>query len=176
MWLLLIVALPEEDVASKDKPNFQMMNQTEVLLALWLEARTRLTNQLPNIRETDLLKRLHPQSNCIGFLLKHIGEVEQLFARNVFGLDIKASIETLGAGRDKGQYTKLVELTAYLNESLISLQQAIQNVDALEWNEEISTKEFGTRTKAAALGRIVSHTAYHAGQIGIILKYGQPNT
>lgn len=151
------------------------MNQTEVLHALWLEARTRLSNQLPNIKETDLLKRLHPQSNCIGFLLKHIGEVEQLFARNVFGLSIKGSIETLGVGKDLGQYTNLVELTDYLDESFVYLQQAIQIIDAQEWDEEITTKEFGTRTKAAALGRIVSHTSYHAGQIGIILKYGQPN-
>lgn len=152
------------------------MNQTDVLLALWLEARTRLSNQLPNIKETDLLKRLHPQSNCIGFLLKHIGEVEQLFARNVFGLDIKGSIETLGIGKDKGQYTDLDELKRYLDESFLYLQQAIQTVDALEWNEEITTKEFGTKTKAAALGRIVPHTAYHAGQIGIIVKYGKPNS
>lgn len=151
------------------------MNQTEVLLALWLEARTRLSNQLPAIQETDLLKRLHPQSNCLGFLLKHIGEVEQLFARNVFGLDIKGSIETLGIGKDKGQYTNLGELTAYLDESFGFLQQSIQTIAAEEWDEEITTKEFGTRTKAAALGRIVSHTAYHAGQIGIILKYGQLN-
>ncbi|MFN3530884.1 MAG: damage-inducible protein DinB, partial [Bacteroidia bacterium] len=33
-------------------------------------------------------------------------------------------------------------------------------------------KEFGTKTKAEAFGRIVSHTAYHAGQLAIINKYG----
>lgn len=150
-----------------------IMNQTEVLLALWAEARTRLTNQLPAIQDADLLKRLHPQSNCIGFLLKHIGEVEQLFARNVFGLDIKGSVETLGTGKDKGQYTNSAELLSYLNESHIFLEQAINNVLPDEWHQEIETKEFGKRTKAQALGRITSHTAYHAGQIGIILKYGQ---
>lgn len=149
------------------------MNQTEVLLQLWLEARTRLSNQFPGIRETDLLKRLHPQSNSIGFLLKHIGEVEQLFARNVFGLDIRSSIETLGVGKDKSQYTNLTELLAYLEESKGFLEQAINNVKPDEWPQEVTTKEFGTRTKAAALGRITSHTAYHAGQIGIIVKYGQ---
>jgi uncharacterized damage-inducible protein DinB len=37
----------------------------------------------------------------------------------------------------------------------------------------ITTKEFGTKTKAEALGRIVSHTAYHAGQIALICKYGK---
>lgn len=149
------------------------MNQTQVLYNLWLEARTRLSNQFPGIQETDLLKRLHPQSNSIGFLLKHIGEVEQLFARNVFGLDIRASIETLGVGKDKSQYIHLQELISYLDESKKHLEEAILKIGPDNWNEEITTKEFGTRTKAAALGRITSHTAYHAGQIGIILKYGQ---
>jgi hypothetical protein len=37
----------------------------------------------------------------------------------------------------------------------------------------ITTKEFGTKTKAEAFGRIVSHTAYHSGQIAILLKYGR---
>nr|WP_240961729.1 DinB family protein [Nonlabens sp. Ci31] len=32
------------------------------------------------------------------------------------------------------------------------------------------TKEFGTKTKAQALGHIVSHTAYHAGQLAMLLK------
>jgi hypothetical protein len=41
------------------------------------------------------------------------------------------------------------------------------------WSDVITTKEFGTKTKAEALGRIVSHTAYHAGQIAIIYKYGK---
>ncbi len=149
------------------------MNQTEAILELWLESRTRLTNQFAQITAADLLKRLHPQSNSIGFLLKHIGEVEQLFARNVFGLDIKGTVETLGVGKDKSQYTNLEELLAYLANSHTYLEQAINNVLPDEWNEEITTKEFGTRTKAQAIGRITSHTAYHAGQIGIILKYGK---
>jgi len=148
------------------------MNQTQAILELWLESRTRLTNQFTQLNESDLLKRLHPQSNCVGFLLKHIGEVEQLFARNVFGLDIKGSIETIGVGKDKGQFTNLQELLDYLEESKVNLEQAINKVLPDGWQEEITTKEFGTRTKAQAIGRITSHTAYHAGQIGIIVKYG----
>ena len=148
------------------------MNQTQAILELWLESRTRLTNQFNQLKESDLLKILHPQSNCVGFLLKHIGEVEQLFARNVFGLDIKGSIETIGVGKDKGQFTNLQELLDYLEESKVNLEQAINKVLPDGWQEEITTKEFGTRTKAQAIGRITSHTAYHAGQIGIIVKYG----
>lgn len=148
------------------------MNQTQAILEIWQESRTRLTNQFTQLNESDLLKRLHPQSNCVGFLLKHIGEVEQLFARNVFGLDIKGSIETIGVGKDKGQFTNLQELLDYLEESKVNLEQAINKVLPDGWQEEITTKEFGTRTKAQAIGRITSHTAYHAGQISIIVKYG----
>lgn len=43
-----------------------------------------------------------------------------------------------------------------------------------DWESTITTKEFGTKTKAEAFGRIVSHTAYHAGQLAIINKYGTP--
>ena len=36
----------------------------------------------------------------------------------------------------------------------------------------IGTKEFGKKTKAEALDRIVTHTAYHAGQLVMVVKYG----
>ena len=87
-------------------------------------------------------------------------------------MDIKGTIETLGVGKDKGQYNNLEALLDYLKESKVNLEQAINQVLPDGWQEEITTKEFGTRTKAQAIGRITSHTAYHAGQIGIILKYG----
>jgi len=41
------------------------------------------------------------------------------------------------------------------------------------WDELIETKEFGKKSKAEALGRIVTHTAYHAGQLALVLKYGK---
>lgn len=45
---------------------------------------------------------------------------------------------------------------------------------ALElWESTISTTGFRTKTKAEAWGRIVSHTACHAGQLAIINKYGK---
>jgi len=41
-----------------------------------------------------------------------------------------------------------------------------------DWDESIETKEFGKKTKSEAFGRILTHTAYHAGQLALILKYG----
>jgi hypothetical protein len=53
------------------------------------------------------------------------------------------------------------------------LGKAIENQPNNVWEETVTTKEFGTKTRAEALGRITTHTTYHAGQLGIILKYGK---
>lgn len=145
---------------------------TQELIKMFKMGRTRLTNQLPNIKETDLVKKLHPNSNSIGFLMQHIAEVEQLFARNVFGLEIKVTMQTVGKTiQDTGKFTNLNSEIELLNLSANVLEQAILKQSANDWQSNITTVEFGTVTKAEALARIISHTAYHAGQIGLILKY-----
>lgn len=50
------------------------------------------------------------------------------------------------------------------------LEKAIKNQE--DWDAVTKTKEFGKKTKAEALGRITTHTTYHAGQFAIILKHG----
>lgn len=145
---------------------------TSALLSMFRMARTRLTNQLPNIEEEDLSKKLHPESNSIGFLLRHIGEVEQLFAKNVFGLDIKVTANTVGKTiHDTGKFTNLQELLAHLDTAAQVLEKAILSQADSDWQAEITTAEFGTVTKAEALARIISHSAYHAGQVALVLKY-----
>lgn len=146
---------------------------TQQLLQLFRMGRTRLSNQFPNIQEKDLLKKLHPDSNSIGFLLRHISDVEYLFAKNVFGLDVKVKTFTVGIGlHDSGKFTVLEEEIKALSASAATLEQAILMQKEEDWEKSITTAQFGTITKTEALARIVSHTAYHAGQIGLILKYG----
>jgi len=150
---------------------------TTQLLQLFKMGRTRLTNQLPSIVEEDLVKKFHPNSNSIGFLLQHIAEVEQLFAKNVFGLDIKVTMQTVGKTiHDTGKFTDLNAELKLLEQSAAVLEQAILKQDESNWNKNITTAEFGTVTKAEALARIVSHTAYHAGQIALIKKYAVVRT
>lgn len=145
---------------------------TQELLQMFKMGRTRLTNQLPNIKESDLTKKLHPNANSIGFLLQHIGEVEHLFAKNVFGLDIKVTMQTVGKTiHDTGKFTDLDAELKLLEQSAAVLEQAILKQTDDDWGKQITTAEFGTVTKAEALARIVSHTAYHAGQIALIKKY-----
>tara|TARA_R110002051_G_scaffold91205_3_gene160299 strand:+ start:63657 stop:64118 length:462 start_codon:yes stop_codon:yes gene_type:complete len=150
-----------------------MGTQSDQLLALWEEARTRLEDKLKDITTEDLKKKLVPSPNSLGFLLRHIAEVELLFAKNVFGAkDTKIIAKTIIAQRDTGEWKELSELLNILNRSRETLRSIILNQPDKDWNMEINTTEFGTKTKAQALGRIISHTAYHAGQIGIIIKYG----
>ena len=138
---------------------------------LWKEGRTRFSKLLDNIQETDLTKHLGKSPNSAGFLIRHIAEVELLFSKNVFGLpDVKIVAKTLIAGRDTGEWTNLAELLSFQKYAFETLGNAIS--EQYNWNEIIESKEFGRKTKAEALGRITTHTAYHAGQLAIILKYG----
>jgi len=150
-----------------------MENKTQTLLKLWLEARTRFSKQLEALTESDLRKKLGNSPNTVGFLMRHIGDVELLFAKNVFGDNsVKVTAKTVIAKTDTGEWTHLDELQAYVTTSKYKLQAIVTQQTDTDWESSISTKEFGTKTKAEAFGRIISHTTYHAGQMAIILKYG----
>ena len=150
-----------------------MDTRTTSLLALWAEGRTRFTNLLVNLTEADLPKKLAPGPNSIGFLVRHIGDVEMLFAKNVFKLEgVQVHASTVAKGHDTGEWTDLAALKTYVQESADTLRRAIEATNDADWDTVIETKEFGKKAKAEALGRIVTHTAYHAGQIGMVVKYG----
>ena len=150
-----------------------MTTKTSLLLALWEEAHTRLEDKTNLITAQDLVKKLSPSPNSIGFLMRHIAEVELLFAKNVFGAkDTKIIAKTVIAKHDTGEWTDIKALKELLTTATSVLKAIIHKQTDADWDTVIETKEFGAKTKAQALGRITSHTAYHAGQIGIILKYG----
>jgi uncharacterized damage-inducible protein DinB len=150
-----------------------MKTKTEILLELWIEARTRFSNQLESISAEDLGKKLGGCPNSVGFLIRHIGDVELLFAKNVFGdQTVKVTAKTVIDKRDTGEWTDLEALKTYVTESFEKLKSIVEKQTDEDWEMTISTKEFGDKTKAEAFGRIVSHTTYHAGQLAIINKYG----
>ncbi len=150
-----------------------MKNKTDILLELWIESRTRFANQLDTLTETDLQKKLGNSPNSVGFLIRHIGDVELLFAKNVFGDNaVKVIAKTVIEKKDTGEWTDLETLKNYVAESFEKLKSIVEKQTDADWEATIATKKFGTKTKAEAFGRIVSHTAYHAGQMAIINKYG----
>lgn len=150
------------------------MPTTNSLLSTWAEARTRFTNLLADIAEPQLTQKLPNTMNSAGFLIRHIADVELLFSKNVFGTDtLKVHAKTVIAKADTGEWTNLVELLEYQQHAFDNLKAAIANQADADWETTITTKEFGTKTKAEAIGRIISHTTYHAGQLALALKYGK---
>lgn len=150
------------------------MVTTRYFYTAFKEARTRLTLVIDRLQPEDVLKRLEPCPNSVGFLLRHIGDVELLFAKNVFkNEEVQVRAKTLIDQKDSGEWTDLADLKNYVQTSFEILVHTIAQQDDDSWDEELSTKEFGTKTKAEALGRIISHTAYHAGQLAIVQKYGK---
>jgi uncharacterized damage-inducible protein DinB len=149
------------------------MATTQAYLQTWIEARTRFSNLLKEIKEEDLKKKLANTKNSAGFLIRHIGDVELLFAKNVFGAsETKVQAKTVIAQHDTGEWTTLNELLQYQQYAFDNLKAIIEKQTDEDWQQTITTKEFGTKTKAEAIGRIISHTAYHAGQLSLTLKYG----
>jgi uncharacterized damage-inducible protein DinB len=150
------------------------MTTTTLFYDAYTEARTRLDLVVQLIHENDLAKKLGASPNSCGFLMRHIGDVELLFSKNVFkihGVEVKA--QTVIDRKDTGVWNNHVELRSYLDHSFNTVLKAIALQDDQEWTAVIETKEFGKKTKAEAFGRIVSHTAYHAGQLAMIQKYGK---
>jgi uncharacterized damage-inducible protein DinB len=148
------------------------MTITQACLQTWIEARTRFSNLLPSLAEEELTKRLVNTKNSAGFLIRHIADVELLFAKNVFGsTEIKVQAKTVIAQHDTGEWTNLHELLDYQQYAFDNLKAIIEKQTDEDWQQAITTKEFGAKTKAEALGRIISHSAYHAGQLSLALKY-----
>ena len=149
------------------------MTTTQAYLQTWAEARTRFSNLLTDLTEEDLAKKLVNTQNSAGFLIRHIADVELLFAKNVFGsTDVKVFARTVSTKHDSGEWTNLKELLEYQQYDFDCLKGIIEKQSDENWQQTVTTKEFGTKTKAEAIGRIVSHTAYHAGQLSLTLKYG----
>ena len=149
------------------------MTITQAYLQTWSEARTLFSDQLKNLSDSDMKKKLGNSPNSIGFLIRHLADVELLFAKNVFGQkDINVHAQTLIDKKDLGEWTQYSSLLEYQQYAFIQLEKAIASQSDSDWEVEIFTQEFGTKSKAQALGRIISHTAYHAGQLAIVKKYG----
>lgn len=146
---------------------------TSQMLQLWEEGRTRFSQLLGKLTEADLQKKLGNAPNSAGFLLRHIADVELLFAKNVFGAkEVEVHAKTVIAQKDTGEWTGLAALIDYQSAAYNALRAAILSQTDSDWEEMVTTKEWGTKTKAEALGRIISHTTYHAGQLAMIIKYG----
>lgn len=156
------------------------MYTTELLYHLWQESRHNFSNQLSKITELGdsskaiiLTKRLGNSPKSVGFLIRHIADVELLYSKNVFGqYDLIVYAQTFIELSDTEEWTDWAELLDYQKQAYDNLKKGILAQTDYDWGITITRREFGTKTKAEALGRVISHTAYHAGQLEKILTYG----
>lgn len=149
-----------------------MDSLTERYVAMYTQGRTRLTTWLDDVDDDDLSRRLHDDSNTLAWMLQHIGEVELLFAKNIFEHEIDVKAHTIGPNAGKReQFGSAQDLRALLDRSGRELHAAIAAQDDDAWTREV-TADFGTLPLQEALARIITHTSYHAGQAHLTLKYG----
>lgn len=94
-----------------------------------------------------------------------------LFVKNVFGEHVEVKAKTLIAQHDTGEWTDLDALLSFVSQSAGALESVISKQTDQDWQREVVTREFGRKTLAESLGRIISHTAHHGGQMAVILKY-----
>ena len=93
---------------------YAFMQSYQHLISLWEEGRTRFTKLLTDIQEDELKKTLAPSPNSAGFLIRHIGDVELLFAKNVFKhTEIQVHAKTVIDQKDSGEWINLSELIRY---------------------------------------------------------------
>ncbi|MED4752671.1 DinB family protein [Brevibacillus choshinensis] len=143
------------------------------LLPALQTARSRYTDVLANLDEKELVWKLAPGSNSVGFLIRHIAEVEYRFCSMFFGRPIPESVEltTIGKVKDEGIYTDLASLHTFREASFAYLLESLAALPEEAWDIPCEAP-IATITPRQALGRLIYHNGYHAGQIGLIRKYG----
>jgi uncharacterized damage-inducible protein DinB len=145
----------------------------KMLLPSLQMARKRYLDAIVNLEARELSWRFAPESNSIGFLVRHIAEVEYRFCSMFFGQPIpqEVTIATIGPVKDEGQFTDLHSLLAFQEASYGYLLQSLRALPEEKWDVPVEAP-IGVMTPREALGRLIYHTGYHAGQIGLIRKYG----
>lgn len=63
-------------MAVNPKSDYETINNDPLLLSLWRRARKRFSDHLGGVGERDLTKKLPGTQNSVGFLIRHVAEVE----------------------------------------------------------------------------------------------------
>jgi hypothetical protein len=72
-------------------------------------------------------KEIRSAPNSAGFLIRHIADVELLFAKNVFGVaDVQVHAKTVIAKKDTGEWSNLQELLQYQQMAFETLRKALR--------------------------------------------------
>lgn len=140
---------------------------------LWKISRMRFENLKKNITEEQLGFRVHPESNSVGFLLRHIAEVELMLGKSVFGFDVSFVPQTFGKKyTDNELFSNLNELLDFLTLSYEKVLNEISKISDEDCDKIVKTP-VGEFPLSDAISMLTTHSNYHIGQIGLIMKYGK---
>lgn len=147
-----------------------MFEQT--LLPGFQTARSRYMDTMNGLEATQLTWKLAPGSNSIGFLIRHLAEVEYRFSQMFFQTPLPedVTLATIGPVKDEGIYTELEPLLRFRDQAYQHLLHALQSLPEKDWDIPCEAP-IGKLTPREALGRLTYHMGYHTGQIGLIRKY-----
>lgn len=89
-----------------------------------------------------------------------------------FGTDVGHFEQgTIPPGKpDLSQYNQLEPLLELHQRSKLKVEESIINCPPDAWDEVVESP-LGNMTRRNAMGILLCHTGYHAGQIGMTLKY-----
>lgn len=149
-----------------------MSNTYSTLYPVLQRARRRYLDTLEGLAETELPLRLADGSNSIGFLIRHNAEVEYRFCANYFGRELPTGvvISAVGNVKDEGNFTDLASLLAFGDQSYQFLLDSLAAFPEEKWHDVVDAP-IGAMSPLEAVGRLIFHTSYHGGQIGLIRKY-----
>ena len=93
-------------------------------------ANSRYDAATDDLEEAQLTWKLAPGSNSIGFLIRHISEVDYRFCAMYFHSALPDHVElaTIGPVRDEGHFTKLAPLLAFRKEAAQYLRQCLRQL------------------------------------------------
>lgn len=112
--------------------------------------------------------RLTPEAASVGFIYRHIGEI-QLLLGTFLGVrpevvNTTMGFEDTGQGADPEASRRLVEAGYDM------LYGLAQQHEPGWWSEKVETPFFGEIERIRLLGHILNHNAHHAGQISLTLS------
>lgn len=148
-----------------------MSTKSEIIKSMWKVSRHNLNRLLPSITSDKLSYKLHPDSNSLGFLLLHIAEVEIMFGNSVFSFNYNIEPKTFKKDNDFN-YNNLEYITELINKANLLMEGAIDQCKEDEWDDIVKTP-IGEFKRFDSVARIITHSSYHTGQIGLINKYGK---
>lgn len=150
-----------------------MGSKKTILENLWKISRMRFESLKNNIKEEQLGYRIHPDSNSLGFLLRHIAEVELMLGKSVFGFEVNFVPQTFGKKyTDNELFSNLNELLDFMTVSYEKVLNELSKITDDDCDKIVKTP-IGEFPLSDAISMLTTHSNYHVGQIGLIMKYGK---